>query len=268
MNSGAHRHHAILLISKHLGPALPLAARDFRALVSREIGVELRPPGDFGQEEEFWDEASAHPDIWIAPRNKTNLNLDDMAGLRERSHFPPQMAFRRLFFVDGAHRLTQATANALLKVLEEPPSPSLFLFTARSRLSVLNTLASRCICVHHTSVVPPEQAPPLTVPLQNLSRILWTSRAYLPGCGNSLVSGCLRAAESIVKETSPRELLDFVAKEIANLVLANQWTPTDLRFALSDLRAWEAALEWNGSSDLWLTRFLLSAQTDPGSHRS
>ena len=55
------------------------------------------------------------------------------------------------------------------------------------------------------------------------------------------------------------------AKEIANLVLANQWTPTDLRFALSDLRAWEAALEWNGSSDLWLTRFLLSAQTDPGS---
>jgi len=53
----------------------------------------------------------------------------------------------RVLFIYGAHALngTQgAAANALLKIIEEPPAGVLFLFTAPSAATVLPTIRSRC----------------------------------------------------------------------------------------------------------------------------
>lgn len=44
----------------------------------------------------------------------------------------------------GAHKLNQSSANALLKVLEEPPEGVLFILTAVSAAAVLPTIRSRC----------------------------------------------------------------------------------------------------------------------------
>ena len=50
----------------------------------------------------------------------------------------------RVLFLYGAQDLNGPSANALLKILEEPPADVLFLLTARSAAAVLPTVRSRC----------------------------------------------------------------------------------------------------------------------------
>lgn len=50
----------------------------------------------------------------------------------------------RVIWIEPAEALTAEAANALLKVLEEPPHQTLFLLFAQSVRSVLPTIASRC----------------------------------------------------------------------------------------------------------------------------
>ncbi|HJA25002.1 MAG TPA: hypothetical protein H9795_02970 [Candidatus Fournierella merdigallinarum] len=50
----------------------------------------------------------------------------------------------RVVIFYGAHRMNPSAANALLKVLEEPPAGVLFLLTAPGAAGVLATIRSRC----------------------------------------------------------------------------------------------------------------------------
>lgn len=51
---------------------------------------------------------------------------------------------RKVAVIDGAHQMTEAAANALLKLLEEPPAYAHLVLIAPSKDAVLKTLASRC----------------------------------------------------------------------------------------------------------------------------
>lgn len=59
----------------------------------------------------------------------------------------------RIILIDGAHRLTDEAANALLKTLEEPPKNIHFILIAPDRATVLPTIFSRC-CVLRFLPVP------------------------------------------------------------------------------------------------------------------
>lgn len=50
----------------------------------------------------------------------------------------------RVLFLYGAQNLNGSSANAMLKIIEEPPEGVLFLFTATSAASVMATIRSRC----------------------------------------------------------------------------------------------------------------------------
>ncbi len=51
----------------------------------------------------------------------------------------------RVVLIYGAEKMQQEAANALLKILEEPPEGVLFLLTATSLAAVLPTIRSRCV---------------------------------------------------------------------------------------------------------------------------
>ncbi len=59
----------------------------------------------------------------------------------------------RVVFIKGAHRLNEASANALLKVLEEPPEGVLFVLTSPGEANVMATIRSRC-CIYTLAPVP------------------------------------------------------------------------------------------------------------------
>ena len=50
----------------------------------------------------------------------------------------------RVLFIYGAQNLNGSSANAMLKIIEEPPEGVLFLLTAASAATVLPTIRSRC----------------------------------------------------------------------------------------------------------------------------
>ncbi len=72
------------------------------------------------------------------------IKIDAVRAVRRAVYDTALSAAGRVVLVYGAEKLNAASANALLKVIEEPPEHVLFIFTATSEAAVLATIRSRC----------------------------------------------------------------------------------------------------------------------------
>src|SRR5919112_4389001 len=85
-----------------------------------------------------------HPDVGLVVAPKRVLRVEQMRQIEKEANFRPFEGKARVFLIDEADKLNDASANALLKVLEEPPRTShLILITARPAM-LLPTILSRC----------------------------------------------------------------------------------------------------------------------------
>jgi len=85
-----------------------------------------------------------HADVGMVVAPKRVLLVDQMRQIEREANFRPFEGKARVFLIDEADRLNEPAANALLKVLEEPPATShLVLITARPAM-LLATVRSRC----------------------------------------------------------------------------------------------------------------------------
>ncbi len=87
-------------------------------------------------------EKNFHSLLWITPEQR--YTLDDIEPIFKRSDFVLADNQSMVFVLEHADRLTPATANALLKLIEEPPTGYYFFFTAQRATHVLPTIRSRC----------------------------------------------------------------------------------------------------------------------------
>src|SRR6202035_5815910 len=71
----------------------------------------------------------------------------------------------RIAIVDAVDELNRAGANALLKVLEEPPQRALLLLVCHSASRVLPTLRSRCSIIAIRPLLQSDVANPLASPV-------------------------------------------------------------------------------------------------------
>lgn len=86
-----------------------------------------------------------HPDIHILhPDEGKDLGISEVRELLEVVTSYPSSAPMRYAILDGADRLTDAAANALLKTLEEPSPTTRFFLLAENAGSVIPTIRSRC----------------------------------------------------------------------------------------------------------------------------
>ena len=72
--------------------------------------------------------------------------VDDARELRERAHFAPVSSRYKIYIIDEAHQLGPGAANALLKIIEEPPAHVRFVFATTAPDKILPTIRSR---THH-----------------------------------------------------------------------------------------------------------------------
>ncbi len=75
----------------------------------------------------------------------TNRNIDDVRSLRDEAGFTPVLAKYRVYILDEAHMLTREAANALLKILEEPPEHVIFILATTEPHKLPATIVSRCL---------------------------------------------------------------------------------------------------------------------------
>jgi len=80
--------------------------------------------------------------------------VDDARDLRDKAFFAPVQSRYKIYIIDEAHQLGSGAANALLKVVEEPPAHVLFIFATTEPEKLISTIRSR---THHYPfrLVPP-----------------------------------------------------------------------------------------------------------------
>ena len=80
--------------------------------------------------------------------------VDDARDLRDKAFFAPVSSQYKIYIIDEAHQLGPGAANALLKVVEEPPPHVLFIFATTEPEKLIATIRSR---THHYPfrLVPP-----------------------------------------------------------------------------------------------------------------
>ena len=95
--------------------------------------------------------------VSLAPGGPGNLDVteldaashngvEDMRELRDRAYYAPAKSRYRIFIIDEAHMISPSGANALLKVVEEPPEHVIFIFATTEPEKIIGTIRSR---THH-----------------------------------------------------------------------------------------------------------------------
>ena len=97
-------------------------------------------------------DARSHPDLFHLRRTlnpdtgrmRAEIAVDDVRDLGAFMHMTPAMGQWRVAIVDSADEMNRNSANAVLKILEEPPPNAVLLFVAHAPGRLLPTIRSRC----------------------------------------------------------------------------------------------------------------------------
>ena len=140
-------HHAWLLTGPHGVGKATLAWRMARRLLSPDGN-----PNDMAAPVVRRIVAGSHADVLtlereVDPRTKKlkrEVAVDQVRDIAGFLHLTPAEGGWRVVVVDGAEDMNRNSANALLKVLEEPPKRAVLLLTSDAPGRLLPTIRSRC----------------------------------------------------------------------------------------------------------------------------
>ena len=90
-------------------------------------------------------EKGIHPDIEFIRPDGQQIKVDQIRDMRLWLHVLPNDAPRKVAIIEDSGRMNTNAQNAILKILEEPPSSSVILLVVESEAELLPTILSRCI---------------------------------------------------------------------------------------------------------------------------
>lgn len=99
-------------------------------------------------------EKSEHPDLLILEKEEKQIGIK-IESIRQLDKFlrlKPLEGRKRVALIDDADKMTNESANALLKVLEEPPVNAQIVLLAISEHNLPPTIASRCAVLRFKSL--------------------------------------------------------------------------------------------------------------------
>ncbi|MBI1239522.1 MAG: DNA polymerase III subunit delta' [Alphaproteobacteria bacterium] len=142
--------HAILLGGPPGIGKATLAYRLARALLSGETRDDLSVPPEHTVSRLV--AARAHPDLMVLERPydrekkklKNDLPVEEVRRLASFFGQTAALGGARVAIIDAADDMNRAAANALLKVLEEPPARASLILVAHAPGALLATIRSRC----------------------------------------------------------------------------------------------------------------------------
>src|SRR6478736_8525362 len=163
----------------------------------------------------------------------SNTGVDNIRELRESAKYAAARSRYKIFIIDEVHMLSTSAFNALLKILEEPPSHVVFIMATTERHKLPATILSRCQQFIFRTISPAEiQA--------HLRQIADREGAKIDDRGLSYIvkaaEGSMRDAQSLldqiisfggqeIAQDDVRDVLGFIPNEIidrTSAALANQ----------------------------------------------
>ncbi len=154
--------------------------------------------------------AGIHPDIITISRleDKAGILVDQARNLRADAYVVPNEADRKVYIIDPADKMNPQAQNALLKVLEEPPSAVIFLLVASNPNLLLETVRSRCVLL---SDVSEEEEDAISDDAREFYRLLRGKDAL------ALAEAILRL--DLKKEKGYRENLSNLSRDVQRLAM-------------------------------------------------
>jgi len=141
--TGSQSPHALLLTgSRGLGKAM--LAQELASVVLCHSTDSVKPCGHC--KSCYLLEAGSHPDFYrLSPEEGSKvIKIDQVRVLTAKVQETAQLQGRKVVIIEPPEALNINAANALLKVLEEPPGDTLFLLVSSEPGRLMATIRSRC----------------------------------------------------------------------------------------------------------------------------
>ena len=87
---------------------------------------------------------SLHSDVSLIDMGDAEIKVETARTIRSECAVLPGDGERRVFLIRHAHNMNASAQNALLKLLEEPPSYAFFILMTENAGAILPTILSRC----------------------------------------------------------------------------------------------------------------------------
>ncbi len=127
----------------------------------------------------------------------SNRGINEVRILRENALYSPVQARYKVYIIDEVHMLTREAFNALLKILEEPPSHVVFLMATTEPDRIPVTIKSRCQVHYFKEITHGDME-------KRLGQIISTESRKIDEEGLSYIinfaKGSMRDAESILEK--------------------------------------------------------------------
>lgn len=81
----------------------------------------------------------------VSNEDKTSIGIDKVREIIKEAYIMPRVSDKKIFIIENAHLLTIGAQNALLKVMEEPPSYVMFFLLCENSQFLLQTVLSRAV---------------------------------------------------------------------------------------------------------------------------
>ena len=142
--------------SRHLPHAIVLEGEEGigKRTLARELALNLLCKGDGEPPCRQCAQCSkvlkgVHPDVdeYTAPNRARAFHIEKVREVISDAYMQPNEADYRIFILGNCQSMTIEAQNALLKILEEPPSYVLFILTVTNKSALLNTVLSRSVVI-------------------------------------------------------------------------------------------------------------------------
>ncbi len=110
--------------------------------IARVVSARFGEPMEYGQLPEF-----ANSDFLYFSGMKESIGVEEVRSLISRIHFVTGAGNTMIVVIDRFDLMTEESANAMLKTLEDGIPGVVFLLQAESFVGLLETILSRVVCV-------------------------------------------------------------------------------------------------------------------------
>ncbi|HHF7343904.1 TPA: DNA polymerase III subunit delta' C-terminal domain-containing protein [Legionella feeleii] len=134
-------HHALLLVAPQHGAVSDFADRMAAAILCPNA---KKPCGEC--KSCHLVTLDEHPDLCYLQPDKAGgaIKIEQIRDIQALLYTSPQLGNHRVVLIHPAEKMNVAAANALLKLLEEPPDEVIFILLAEQVSTILPTILSRC----------------------------------------------------------------------------------------------------------------------------